>query len=156
MGKSKYNKEYYRKYYKKNKQKKLAAVKAYRAANPDKVKAWLEHDRPQKNQRQNIAKKRRIELINAILLHYRCQNDTCASKGGTYYACELEFHHIDPLQKKFNISQMHRENKSKVAAEINKCIVLCSNCHRRYHAGIISIDNAVQCNVSNKLLPAQF
>ena len=46
----------------------------------------------------------------------------------------LDFHHIDPTKKEKNLSNMIRSNSFKsVLQEIEKCIVLCSNCHRDLH-----------------------
>jgi len=45
----------------------------------------------------------------------------------------LDFHHKDPNQKDFQISQGERYGWEKVKKEIEKCIVLCSNCHRDFH-----------------------
>ena len=45
----------------------------------------------------------------------------------------LEFDHIDPSQKSFSISEASKK-KTKiedVQKEIDKCQVLCANCHRR-------------------------
>jgi hypothetical protein len=51
----------------------------------------------------------------------------------------LDFHHIDPNIKDWNISVMSRGASSitTIKKEINKCIVICSNCHRKLHAGIL-------------------
>ena len=43
----------------------------------------------------------------------------------------LEFHHIDPKIKSFEISE--RRNWNDVALELNKCLLLCANCHREIH-----------------------
>ena len=52
-----------------------------------------------------------------------------------YYKCirALEFHHLDPKQKDFAVS---RANKSweRVKKEIEKCILVCANCHREIHS----------------------
>ena len=45
----------------------------------------------------------------------------------------LDFHHVDPNQKDFQISQGERYGWERVKQEIDKCIVLCSNCHRDFH-----------------------
>jgi hypothetical protein len=47
-----------------------------------------------------------------------------------------EFHHIDPLQKDPNWSNLLRNNHRLEACldEIDKCVVLCANCHRERHA----------------------
>jgi len=45
----------------------------------------------------------------------------------------LDFHHVDPNQKDFQISQGERYGWKRIKEEIDKCIVLCSNCHRDFH-----------------------
>lgn len=47
----------------------------------------------------------------------------------------LDFHHTNPSTKEFTIAQAVTDKipKSKVIEEISKCIVLCSNCHRKLH-----------------------
>lgn len=45
----------------------------------------------------------------------------------------LDFHHIDPTKKDFQLSQGERYGWEKVEQEIDKCVVLCSNCHRDFH-----------------------
>jgi hypothetical protein len=45
----------------------------------------------------------------------------------------LDFHHTDPSQKDFQISQGERYGWERIKQEIDKCIVLCSNCHRDFH-----------------------
>lgn len=55
--------------------------------------------------------------------------------------CCLDFHHTDPSLKTFTIGTRNSLAGSfpAVKAEIEKCIVLCSNCHRKLHAGIITL-----------------
>lgn len=46
----------------------------------------------------------------------------------------LDFHHKDPNEKDVEVSLLVRKgNKKKLIEEINKCIVLCANCHRDLH-----------------------
>jgi hypothetical protein len=49
-------------------------------------------------------------------------------------AC-LEFHHRDPDHKHATVSQMRDRaaTRERIEAEIAKCDVLCSNCHRKLH-----------------------
>ena len=47
----------------------------------------------------------------------------------------LDFHHKDPSIKDAGIARM-TSNKNKIEdiqKEIDKCVVLCSNCHREFH-----------------------
>lgn len=68
---------------------------------------------------------------------------------GFSHPAALDFHHLDPKEKKFNVNlgkaTGSKENKTKILEEIEKCIVLCSNCHRIEHSTIINeyINNKV-------------
>jgi 5-methylcytosine-specific restriction endonuclease McrA len=43
----------------------------------------------------------------------------------------LEFHHLDPNQKDFSISERgHSRSWERVQKELDKCVILCANCHR--------------------------
>jgi hypothetical protein len=70
-------------------------------------------------------------------------NQYKSSKGCKYCkektAVCLDFHHKDPKVKEANISRMKNSSHSKktILREMSKCIVVCSNCHRKLHAGII-------------------
>lgn len=44
----------------------------------------------------------------------------------------LVFHHTDPLKKKFRISGK-MVSWEKMKKELDKCILLCSNCHAEIH-----------------------
>jgi len=45
----------------------------------------------------------------------------------------LDFHHINPEEKEYNMSRITDLSEAKVKEELSKCIVLCSNCHRDLH-----------------------
>lgn len=55
----------------------------------------------------------------------------CVKCGESHIAC-LDFHHLDPNKKEASISRLINSTK-KLQQEIEKCIVLCSNCHRKLH-----------------------
>jgi 5-methylcytosine-specific restriction endonuclease McrA len=66
-------------------------------------------------------------------------------KGGKCVRCgynksveALEFHHINPDEKEFSISKTgNTYSWEKIKEEINKCLLLCSNCHREVHAELL-------------------
>ena len=68
-------------------------------------------------------------------------------KGGRCQVCgydrcieALEFHHLDPTQKDFGISHKgYTRSWEKVKEEVDKCILLCANCHREFHAGKLQL-----------------
>lgn len=66
--------------------------------------------------------------------------DAIAYKGGKCERCgydkyygALEFHHLDPLQKDCDWNKMRKKKWQDVLAELDKCICVCSNCHREIH-----------------------
>lgn len=57
----------------------------------------------------------------------------CSKCGENHPAC-IEFHHRNPEDKKFTISEsITRVSKKAILEEIEKCDILCSNCHRKLH-----------------------
>ena len=65
-------------------------------------------------------------------------------KGGECQECgykkskrALEFHHLDPNEKDFGISANgYTRSWEKVKSELDKCILLCANCHAEKHEEI--------------------
>ncbi len=80
-----------------------------------------------------VAKRRRKIRLKAIE-HLGGKGIKC---GYEKYAEVLEFHHRDPSQKDFNVSSKgHSRSWERVQKEIEKCDLLCANCHRETHAEI--------------------
>jgi hypothetical protein len=49
----------------------------------------------------------------------------------------LEFHHVDPKNKEYNGNEgLMNMNKKFVEKELDKCVLVCANCHREIHAGL--------------------
>ena len=61
----------------------------------------------------------------------------CALCGYDRYLGALQFHHLDPREKRIGLS--HRGNALAIdtlRAEAAKCALLCSNCHAEVEAGV--------------------
>jgi len=58
-------------------------------------------------------------------------------KCGFFHPAAMDFHHKDPSTKDKGISELVRCGYAtqRIVEEIEKCICLCSNCHRILHAG---------------------
>jgi predicted HNH restriction endonuclease len=54
-----------------------------------------------------------------------------------YDKCQqaLQFHHKDPKEKDFEIGKSHGKVFKNIKDELDKCILLCSNCHIEVHSG---------------------
>jgi hypothetical protein len=51
----------------------------------------------------------------------------------------LEFHHLDPKGKDLAVSALTKGSRKRIVKEIRKCVIVCSNCHRKIHAGLITL-----------------
>lgn len=61
-----------------------------------------------------------------------CGYDTCTRA--------LSFHHKDPSQKDFGLSARGLTRSwDKIKVELDKCILLCANCHMEVHEGITKL-----------------
>ena len=73
----------------------------------------------------------------------------CAICGYDKCVRALEFHHLDPNKKDFGISKTLTKNIQTLKDEVDKCILLCSNCHaeehqRLYEAGYSQFNSDIQ------------
>ena len=59
----------------------------------------------------------------------------CSECGYNAHPVALAFHHVDESKKSFSLSKVSRSRigLDKVKAEVEKCIILCANCHRIHH-----------------------
>jgi predicted HNH restriction endonuclease len=58
----------------------------------------------------------------------------CSVCGESRWYC-LDYHHRDPSTKSFTIGVNRRVSMEDLLAELEKCDVLCANCHRAVHYG---------------------
>ena len=63
-----------------------------------------------------------------------------AFKGGACTRCGYDrslrafcFHHPEPLEKEFTVSQITNRSWKTVKQEVAKCVLLCANCHMEEH-----------------------
>ena len=79
--------------------------------------------------------RRKKRLIKAKLIEYK--GGKCQECG--YNKCQgaLQFHHRNPLEKEFNLSHININETTfsmdKLYAEVDKCDLLCANCHFEKH-----------------------
>ena len=68
--------------------------------------------------------------------------------GGKCWKCDgiferecYDFHHIVPATKKYDWNKMQRRKWSDIKEELDKCVLLCSNCHRLAHKEMLQHAN---------------
>lgn len=73
---------------------------------------------------------RHRQRIKIKLVNYK--GGKCQSCGYNKSVCSLDFHHINPKDKEFSISgKIYSYNK--MLSEVEKCILVCRNCHGEIH-----------------------
>ncbi len=80
-----------------------------------------------------VAVKKRRKKIRQMAIEYK--GAKCQACGYNRCAEALEFHHVNSPGKDFSISEKgYTRSWAKVKEELDKCILLCANCHREAHA----------------------
>ena len=83
--------------------------------------------------RQAVRDRANVQKINNLKLVEKVKSQGCA-KCGEKRIHVLDLHHIDPDGKVSEIAHMVKSSSfESLQQEINKCIVLCANCHRDFH-----------------------
>lgn len=85
--------------------------------------------------------------IEAVVRRRRKVKKTLVAEAGGkcrlcgYSRClaALEFHHVDPTTKKFELSRRGARSIATLRSEARKCVLLCANCHAEVEAGAVEL-----------------
>lgn len=100
-----------------------------------------QHHKATTSQNRKVYRKKISTYLNAIKA---CGCCLCPEK--TF--CCLEFHHLDPSKKEYDIGRLAWDGSAeKLKAELAKCCVICSNCHRKLHAGMVDVEGKLNAIV---------
>jgi 5-methylcytosine-specific restriction endonuclease McrA len=83
-----------------------------------------------KEERNEYQRRRRDKRKDLLIQKF---GNKCCDCGKTFHKAAYDFHHINPLEKKFEIAPSLDRNWNVILEEIEKCVMLCSNCHRVRH-----------------------
>ncbi len=70
---------------------------------------------------------RRLKIIEQF-------GDICYDCGEIYNPACYEFHHVNMEEKSFSISSYLTLGWERLQKELDKCVMLCANCHRIRHS----------------------
>ena len=83
-----------------------------------------------------LATQKRREKVKQMAVDYK--GGKCCVCGYDKYVGALDFHHINPEEKIFGIgSRGYTRSWEEVKKELDKCVLVCKNCHCEIHAGLI-------------------
>ncbi len=85
-----------------------------------------------------MAVSRRRKKLREMARDYK--GNKCMICGYDKCARALSFHHIDPAKKEFDLSSKGLTRSwEKIKMEIEKCVLICANCHMEVHDGITQL-----------------
>lgn len=93
-------------------------------------RAWYQKNKAKRREINDRQRQELREYIDSVKRQHACK---C---GEDHIACLL-FHHRNPEEKLFNISDVPNTvmSKKKLDAEMVKCDIICANCHLKFHWG---------------------
>jgi hypothetical protein len=102
--------------------------------------------------RQSAKGRRNAGISRAIKAHERLNDykleHGCLLCGERRHPSLLEFHHVLPWTKEHAVSQMtHAHPWDAIRREIDKCVLLCANCHRLVEAGVAEIPEEIESGI---------
>lgn len=100
---------------------KKAYQKQYRIDNKEKLAA---NDKFRTQVRRKDNKKKAVEYLGGKCVHCGLVSDKL---------CVYDFHHINPEEKEADPGSLLHYSWKRIQEELDKCILLCANCHRIEH-----------------------
>ena len=76
----------------------------------------------------------------------------CQCCGYNKLNSALELHHLVSQEKEFTIASNTNVAWDSVRKEIQKCILVCANCHREIHAGLINNETLKSSFIEEKAI----
>lgn len=78
------------------------------------------------------AKRAERQALKARMVAYK--GGRCSACGYSRSIVAMSFHHCEPEEKAFNIAGSHARSWESLRKELDKCVLLCLNCHLEQHA----------------------
>ena len=108
---------------------------------------WIEVLLAQKKDKRKYSDRRQYLIKAVYARRKKVRQMAIEYKGGKCELCgyntctdALEFHHKDLSKKDFGISEKgYTRSWKRVQQELDKCIMVCANCHREVHASQVQL-----------------
>ena len=89
------------------------------------------------NKQAHYERNKQTNKRNILFVNDFKRAHPCIVCGEAEIAC-LDFHHL--RDKDDSLAVLAKAGSiNRIKKEITKCVILCANCHRKYHAGILNI-----------------
>ena len=85
----------------------------------------------EKIRKNRLAVKNRIQKLKIMAVEYL--GGKCIKCGYDKCIWAMDFHHRNPKEKKYSIGTYFSRSWEKLKKELDKCDLVCANCHREIH-----------------------
>lgn len=107
---------------------------------------WSKNNKESISEEEALRRKRASYVKKVTKKRKQLKEKAVEYKGGSCILCgynrclaALDFHHLDPSQKDFKLSDMYSKSWKSVLEELDKCVLVCANCHREIESGFIKL-----------------
>jgi hypothetical protein len=105
----------------------LEDVEGNRQRNNEHMREWRSVNKERDRKNWTELRRKKKEWLDS-------QKTACSICGEANIAC-IDFHHKDSTKKDANLSEaIARWSIKRLQIEMDKCVMICSNCHRKLHA----------------------
>lgn len=98
---------------------------------------WGKRFCSRKCQRKQSQKNRRNKMKRKAVEY---KGGVCGGCGYNNSHWALQFHHLDPTKKDFQLSSGKMKEWETTKKELDKCALVCANCHAEVHHGVRELD----------------
>ena len=116
------------------KEERAAKAKVYCAANKEAIKAQQKAYYEANKEEVAAKKKSKRYERNLMLFNYKGAGCSHCGLSEPDHLEIYDYHHIDPTTKLYGVSRILTGPIERLMTEVDKCLLLCANCHRREHA----------------------
>lgn len=95
---------------------------------------------------RNSYNKRILRNKQSLAIEYL--GGKCICCGYDTFECALDIHHLNPEKKDTNFSSHAYWSWERLKKELEDCVLLCSNCHRAVHMGLIDLSQYIHPNIT--------
>ena len=120
--------EYSRRRYVANREAIKEQSRAYYEANRESIRTKkVEYTAKNRDRVKSAREARKLAAIEKM-------GGCCADCKQTYPPAVYDFHHLEPTAKEHEPKRLFgQKDQDRIDAELAKCVLLCSNCHRLRH-----------------------
>ena len=85
------------------------------------------HEKPNKKAANKRFRDSQTAWFNSL------KDNPCEDCGNKFPPRVMHFHHLDEKSKQFRVGYSKTSSREKILEEIEKCVLLCANCHSLRH-----------------------